>query len=259
MLIYTACATCRRELTLTHDAVNNESHRATHDGCPPPPKSNVDALFDNFAALVAKIAAPDYKPRQHDELNLTALQAKIDEHDQAPPRLAESAAIYAAWGFPVFPLRPVGAPCRNNRGDKCAALCQCPKTPATKNGFQDATTDVERVRDYWGRVPNAGIGIATGHVFDVIDVDLPDGPASWRAMVTEPGAPDVHGIVSTASGGRHFLVIPTGLGNKAKIRPGIDYRGMGGYVVAPPTWLGDCGHKWSWVTKPSPQLTGKAA
>lgn len=257
MLIHTTCATCRHELTMTPDAVNDESHRATHADCPAAPKTQADSLFENFAALVAKIAAPEYKPHPHDELNLTALQDRIDQFDRTPPRLGDAAVIYAGWGWPVFPLRPVGAPCRKNREDKCADLCQCPKTPATPNGFKDATTDVERVRRYWTANPNANIGIATGHAFDVIDVDLPDGPAQWHEMSTEPGAPDVHGIVSTSSGGRHFLITPTGIGNKARIRPGIDYRGYGGYVVAPPSWLGDHGHKWTWIAKPSPHITTK--
>lgn len=240
MLVHTTCATCRRELTLTPAAVNTDSHRSTHIDCPAAPKTAADKLFDQFAALVATIASPDYKPKPHDELNLDALKAKIDEHDQTPPQFGAAAAIYAAWGWPVFPLRP---------GQK---------VPATPHGFKDATTDVDRIRAYWERVPNANIGIATGHAFDVIDVDLPDGPAQWHEMSTKPGAPDVHGIVSTASGGRHFLIPPTGRGNSARIQPGIDYRGRGGYVVAPPSWRGDHGHKWTWVVKPSPTLTGKA-
>lgn len=239
MLIHTTCASCRAELTMTLDAVNDESHRATHINCPAAPKTQADSLFDNFAALVAKIAAPDYKPNPHDELNLAALQDRIDAFDRTPPRLGDAAVIYAQWNWPVFPLR------------------SCQKVPATKHGFKDATTDIDRIRAYWSANPDANIGIATGHAFDVIDVDLPDGPAQWHEMSTEPGAPDVHGIVSTASGGRHFLIAPTGIGNKARIRPGIDYRGDGGYVVAPPSWLGDHGHKWTWVVKPSPHITGR--
>lgn len=256
MLVRTTCASCGRELEMPYDAAI--AGQNTHDTCPPPPKTTVDELFENFAALVTKIAAPDYRQRQHDELNLSALQERIDQFDQAPPRFGEAAVIYAQWGWPVFPLRPVGARCRNDRLDpKCVEICQCPKTPATPHGFKDATVDVDRIRAYWDRVPNANIGIATGHAFDVIDVDLPDGPASWQKMAGQPNAPDVHGIVSTASGGRHYLVTPTGIGNKTRIQPGMDYRGAGGYCVAPPSWLGSRAHQWKWITKPSPQIIGK--
>ncbi|OBJ24630.1 bifunctional DNA primase/polymerase [Mycobacterium sp. 1245801.1] len=258
MLIHTTCATCRRELTLTYDAINNDSHRATHPGCPAAPKTQADKLFDNFAAMVARIAAPNYKPQPHDELNLTALQDKIDQLDQTPPRLGDAAAIYAQWGWPVFPLRPQqkvpAFPTAHPEGDPLRGVCkgECGKPG---HGLYDATTDVDRIRAYWTANPNANIGIATGHAFDVIDVDLPDGPASWREIVAADAAPHIHGIVSTASDGRHFLTAPTGEGNKARMLPGIDYRGLGGYVVAPPSWLGDHGHKWTWISKPSPQLT----
>lgn len=246
MQIFSTCPSCRQEVQITVKG------QTTHGGCPPPPITPVDQMFKTFEEMVARIAAPDYKPRQHDELNLDALKAKIDEIDAQPPRLGDAALIYAGWGWPVFPLRPVGAPCRKQRRDKCAALCQCPKTPATKHGFEDATTDVERIRRYWTANPNANIGLATGHAFDVIDVDLPDGPAQWEAMRNRP---DLHGQVSTASGGLHAYITPTGKNNGARIWPGVDYRGLGGYVVAPPSWLGDHGHKWAWITKPSPRLT----
>ncbi|AER47631.1 DNA polymerase/primase [Mycobacterium phage DS6A] len=259
--MYTTCPTCRDTLELADDwapAEGAEHRPPVHDGCPPAPLTPVDQLYENFRELVARIAAPDYKPRMDagtnmDELNLDALKAKIDQHDQQPPRLGDAALIYASWGWPVFPLRPVGAPCRNGRRDKCARICQCPKTPATPNGFKDATTDAERIRTYWAKVPGAGIGIATGHAFDVIDLDLPDGPASWAAM---SGKLPVHGQVLTGNGGRHLYTPVTGARNGARIAPGVDYRGLGGYVVAPPSWLGDHGHKWRWLTKPSPALTG---
>lgn len=261
MLVHTTCATCRRELTLTPDAINRDSHRATHLDCPAAPKTQADKLFDNFEALVAKLMDPGYTAKPHDELNLDALKAKIDEHDNTPPRLGEAAVIYAQWNWPVFPLRPQqkvpAIPSAHPDGDPLRGVCkgECGKPG---HGLYDATTDVDRIRRYWAANPNANIGIATGHAFDVIDVDLPDGPPQWREMSTKPGAPDVHGIVSTASGGRHFLIPPTGRGNSARIQPGIDYRGLGGYVCAAPSLLAP-GRQWKWITKPSPRIMGLMA
>jgi hypothetical protein len=156
--------------------------------------------------------------------------------DAAPPRLLDAALYYASLGWPVFPLRP-----RDKR-------------PATRNGFKDATTDADRIRAWWQRHPDANIGLPTGHAFDVIDVDLPDGvPAFLSLLDTDT---DVHGRVSTSSGGVHLYVTPTGGGNLAGIVPGIDYRGAGGYVVAPPSTLGPRGRAWTWTHHPSPVLTG---
>ncbi|PJE23616.1 MAG: hypothetical protein CK431_10190 [Mycobacterium sp.] len=233
---YTSCATCNGELVVEREG------QITHAGCRLPDRAQADVLLEKFAALVAKIAAPDYRPNQHDELNLTALQNRIDQLDSAPPHLAAAALWYVErYRWPVFPLRPRT------------------KVPATPHGFKDATLDVDRIRRYWTAVPDANIGIPTGIAFDVIDVDQPDGPAQWAVMRDVAGAPDIHGQASTANGGIHVLIRPTGRGNGARIRPGIDYRGAGGYIVAPPSWLGERRRSWSWVVKPGPQIMGGAA
>lgn len=228
--VYTTCLSCRAELTVELDG---QTH---HDSCPPPPPHEYDQLLAQFEQMLTKIATPDYQPTKHEELNFDALRLKLQALEDAPPRLGDAAVIYAQWGWPVFPLRPQT------------------KVPATRHGFKDASTDVDRIRRYWNANPHANIGIPTGHAFDVIDVDLPDGPASWEQMRVSPGAPDIHGQVRTASGGLHAFITPTGESNGAKLRPGIDYRGAGGYVVAPPSWLGSS-RRWKWITKPSPRIT----
>jgi hypothetical protein len=47
------------------------------------------------------------------------------------------------------------------------------------------------------------------------------------------------------AGGIHRYVRATGDGNGAKIAPGIDYRGAGGYVVAPPSMVD--GKRYGWA------------
>jgi hypothetical protein len=68
-----------------------------------------------------------------------------------------AAILYARAKIPVFPLRP-GT-----------------KVPATANGFKDATTDLRVVRSWWRDNPRYNIGLATGHKFDVLDVDIKGG------------------------------------------------------------------------------------
>lgn len=227
MFLYTTCRDCSGLLHVT------EAGQDVHPGCRPR-RTRIERLTQEWLAAI----------ESQDSARELALQAEIDEHDRQPPRLLNAALAYAARGWPVFPLRT---------GEK---------RPATRNGFKNATTDSERIRAWWTRHPDHNIGLATGHDFDVIDVDVPKGVASYMELLadTDPATsvgtlPDVHGQVATASGGIHLYIPATGDGNRAGILPGIDYRGLGGYVVAPPSTLGELGRSWSWVIKPSPTLT----
>ena len=68
-------------------------------------------------------------------------------------------------------------------------------------GLHDATIDIDVIRAWWRAVPNANIGLPTGHHFDVLDVD---GPAALDALEGSGplGDPDVEGpTVATRGGG----------------------------------------------------------
>lgn len=145
---------------------------------------------------------------------------------EPPESLAEAAVAYARAGWLVLPLRP-GA-----------------KTPLTKRGVHEATCDVDRVRDWWRRWPRANIGVATGHVFDVLDVDAPEGfdsLAELRDGIELQLWPEA---VETPSGGMHLWTCPTRRGNTAGHRPGLDWRGRGGYVVVPPSRVEGRPYRW---------------
>jgi hypothetical protein len=142
------------------------------------------------------------------------------------PGLCASALWYANKGLHVFPVQAGGKQ----------------PYPGT-HGCKDATTDQDQIRAWWTRWPDANIGIATGHLVDVIDIDGPPaGIKSWGRLKVENKLPPILGKVSTPRpGGNHLYVPATGRGNGAKVAPGIDYRGLGGYVVAPPSRT-DIGH-----------------
>lgn len=139
--------------------------------------------------------------------------------------LGGAALWYAERGHLVFPLR-VGQ-----------------KVPATAHGFKDATTDPATVRAWWTREPTYNIGLATGHRFDVIDVDGEDGTESLLNLDVEGLTPPTVGLVRTPRG-FHLYIAPTGDGCATAVRPGIDYRGLGGYVVAPPSIVEGSGYRW---------------
>lgn len=116
------------------------------------------------------------------------------------------------------------------------------KHPMTQHGLHDATTVEEEVRNYFTGEPDANIGIRTGAESNlvVLDVDVKTGgPASLAALIAEHGPLPVTPTVRTGSGGTHYYFAhPQGgmtVANRQNMRPGLDLRGDGGYVVAPPS------------------------
>jgi hypothetical protein len=168
--------------------------------------------------------------------------------------IGSAAQEYTQWDWPVFPL---------------AAMSKVPAIPKDKGGtgFKQATTDTSRIERWWTKHPTHNIGLATGHRFDVIDIDTKDsdgkpspaGVNSFMEAMEAGDIPEVHAVAVTASGGMHLYVLPTGRGNYAGVRPGIDYRGLGGYVVAPPSVLTGVGRTYTWLTEPSPIIKGDKA
>lgn len=179
------------------------------------------------AQLHAALAAGDHATVATITDLLDAEDAARIQRLTAPGALLSAALYYARAGIPVFPLKA---------GQK---------VPATQHGFKDASTDLDQIRAWWQATPQANIGVPTGRLFTVIDVDLPDGYRSLGTMRDRGLIPAVHGRVITASGGTHLYVPPTGDGNAAGILPGIDVRGIGGYTVAPPS-RSDVG-LWLWT------------
>lgn len=183
-----------------------------------------------------------------DEQQIRQLEAALDAEDARPRSLLAAAVAYAEFGWPVFPLQPFE------------------KIPYPRSrGFEDATTDTNLVRKWWTKAPDSNIGLATGHAFDVLDVDfvLKSGKATgahevWPELRDSGQLPDAHGWVTTPRGGVHLYLASTGGGNKAGFLPGLDYRGVGGYVVAPPSRRVD-GRRYAWWMRPSPTITGATA
>lgn len=131
--------------------------------------------------------------------------------------LLQAALSYAARGWRVHPLKP-----RH-------------KTPITKNGCKDATMDDATIRRWWAQWPDANVALATGWEFFVLDIDTKSGGMVWLEANELPTTHEAQ----TGSGGKHLLYrLPTGsiVQNSAGlIAPGVDVRGVGGYIVAAPS------------------------
>lgn len=145
--------------------------------------------------------------------------------------LLEGALRLAEQGLAVFPLR-VRA-----------------KTPATAHGLLDASTDLDQVRRWWTANPWGNIGLRTGGGLVVIDVDPRHGGE------VDPAWPKTMSV-RTPGGGWHFYyfsleAVPSSA--DGRIAPGVDVRGEGGYVVAPPskTFKG----AWEWTDDTAAAMT----
>jgi Bifunctional DNA primase/polymerase, N-terminal len=154
--------------------------------------------------------------------------------------LLEAALGYAARGIPVYPAhwprpRSGGASlvCSCRRGPSCDRAA---KHPLLRHGVNDATTDPAQLGHWWRRWPQANLGLATGIIFDALDVDGPAGLAALRHLPGAVGLRLPGPVVRTGGGGWHHWFTPTGLGNRPpRGLAHIDWRGRGGAVLAPPS------------------------
>lgn len=140
--------------------------------------------------------------------------------------LGEAAIEYVTNGFAVFP-------CERDS-----------KEPATIHGFKDATKNPDAVKRLWRDYPNNNIGIATGAVSGgvfVVDVDNHNGVDGAQYLLEwqrEHGEFPETACATTGSGGTHyFFKAPSGVSvrNAAHVIEGVDVRGDGGYIIAPPS------------------------
>lgn len=140
-------------------------------------------------------------------------------------KLRRAAIWYAKnFGWAVFPLKP---------GEK---------TPLTKNGFKDASKELAQIMRWWEQTPAANIGIVTGAVsgFWVLDVDKDHSGYETLDQLLKDYSAFPRTVESvTGSGGNHvlFTMPDFEIRNNAgtKLGQGLDIRGNGGYIVAPPS------------------------
>jgi P4 family phage/plasmid primase-like protien len=170
--------------------------------------------------------------------------------------LLKAALAYASLGMPVFPCftavhregKPVACSCRKDCGNNCG------KHPVIQHGHNNATVDESTIVSWWDKkYALANIGIRTGGKFFVVDLDPKNnGVENWNETFAGKAMP-VTAECITGSGGRHiYFLIPDGvsirnstghIGN-LKIN-GVDIRGDGGYVIAPPS-LHKSGRFYEW-------------
>jgi hypothetical protein len=153
---------------------------------------------------------------------------------EIPMTLLEAAQAYAERGWPVFPIVPRA------------------KKPLTPKGFHDATTDPHQIEAWWARWPNANIGIATGGpgptVLDIDDLRHDTARAAMTFLAINPPPSVVTGR------GRHFYF--AGSGEPTTVLSYGEVRGVGGYVLVPPS-MHPAGGRYAWHDDPGALLVAR--
>lgn len=173
--------------------------------------------------------------------------------------LLQAALGYAARGWPVFPCNPTNK----------QPLLAADRDPETKKpirgtgGVKKATTDPEQITAWWKKWPHALIGLATGH--PTKGTETAEQPAGLRLFVLDfdPRTDESTGEVFTLdtlkagteaqigcalpasmaaltpSDGVHLYLLQGDNGeaitNRGNLPEHVDVRGLGGYVIAPPS------------------------
>lgn len=177
----------------------------------------------------------------------------VPTHSPAAPVKAAAALWYATvQGWRVVALHHITqagtCSCGNRDQDPEHDYKQGGKHPLHAAWQEKATTDADVIESWWRARPQANVGIATGResgVF-VLDVD-PDngGDEALRKLEAEHGTLPATWYVETGSGGGHwyfnypdFAITNATKALRALGITGIDIRGDGGQVVAPPSISG---------------------
>jgi Bifunctional DNA primase/polymerase, N-terminal len=138
--------------------------------------------------------------------------------------LGEAAVRLGAKGLRVFPCWPRR------------------KEPAVRDNLRLAAVDEAIIRRFWGEQGTYNIGVATGRGSGVwvLDIDADhDGEQTVRDLEAKHGAlPPTVEVITGAGRHLYFKWPDGGEVRNAQHRddlPGVDWRGEGGYVLAPPS------------------------
>lgn len=139
-------------------------------------------------------------------------------------------------------------------GRKPGVDCKPGKHPRTEHGLSDATTDLKTIEAWGKQWPEANLAILTGAASGLVvwDIDPRHGGLETIKEIfgtDEPGpAWKAIAIQRTGSGGYHLLYRHPDkvVRNRVGLRPGLDIRGDGGYIVVAPS-NHESGGQYEWL------------
>ena len=156
-------------------------------------------------------------------------------------QMAEWALQYADQGFAVFPLHSISSGrCTCKAKNSCTSPGKHPHWEAKtlEAGVKDATTEPEQIQRWWKKWPNANIGIATGRISGIVVIDIDGAVGGRNIKLLQRRCGKLPPTLTSQTGNGAHIVFRSGgheYRNRTGIYPGIDVRGDGGYIVAPPS------------------------
>jgi putative DNA primase/helicase len=208
-----------------------------------PAAGNADVIKTGLleAAALAKTANVPAVPN--------VLSGNTDQpSSQNDMSLRDAAVAFARDGFRVFPAHTIRNGACTCGGAKGCSPGKHPIGGLVPRGVLNASSDPDVVTRWWGEVPDANIGIATGSGSNlvVLDVDGPVGEATLAEIEYTYGSLPPTRQVKTGKGRHLYFRRPTGatkIKSIARKPLGLDVRADGGYVIAPPS-IHESGHRY---------------
>lgn len=162
------------------------------------------------------------------------------------PSILNAALEYAQAGLKVIPIHGIkSGVCTCSKGKDCK---HPGKHPMTSNGLKDGTTNSKQIKRWFTDEPNANVAIVTGDGLVVIDIDKDAGGIPvFKKLEEVLGKLPKKAVVQTGGGGFHvYLKTEKEIRNSSgKLGQGIDVRGDGGYIIAPPS-MHVSGKRYKW-------------
>ena len=153
--------------------------------------------------------------------------------------IEEAALEYLRRGWSVIPVR------------------EKDKRPAVPwKAYQSKLVSEKTLHDWFTRSPDYNVAVVTGALSGIVVVDVDPrhgGDESLRKLERTHGPLPKTVESITGGGGRHvYFSHPGGLvHNRANIEPGVDLRGDGGCIVAPPS-IHPSGKRYRWKKAHAP-------